>query len=123
MKENIDQIIEEYRRSQPFNYSLPPLSSLPALIDHTLLKPEAREEEIVSLCQEAKDTGFYSVCVNSCWVPRAREELQGSPVKVITVVGFPLGAESGQTKLDAALWAKKEGAAEIDMVMNIGYLK
>ena len=92
-------------------------------IDHTLLKADARKEDIEKLCSEAFHNGFASVCVNSCWVPLASELLAGTDVKVCTVVGFPLGAASGKAKAAEAAEAVKRGAAEIDMVMNIGMLK
>ena len=92
-------------------------------IDHTLLKADARKEDIEKLCSEAFHNGFASVCVNSCWVPLASELLAGTDVKVCTVVGFPLGAASGKAKAAEAADAVKQGAAEIDMVMNIGMLK
>ena len=92
-------------------------------IDHTLLKADARKEDIEKLCSEAFHNGFASVCVNSCWVPLASELLAGTDVKVCTVVGFPLGAASGKAKAAEAAEAAKQGAVEIDMVMNIGMLK
>lgn len=93
------------------------------LIDHTLLKPEATAEEIEKLCQEAAKYGFYSVCVNPTWVAKAKSLLRGTPVKVCAVVGFPLGAQSPEIKTLEARRALREGAAEIDMVVNIGSLK
>ena len=91
-------------------------------IDHTLLKPEATSTEIIQLCQEAKEYGFYSVCVNSSYVPLAVEQLKGSGVKVAAVVGFPLGAMSTQAKAYEADWVCEKGALEVDMVLNIGAL-
>ncbi|MGK2858619.1 MAG: deoxyribose-phosphate aldolase [Thermoanaerobaculia bacterium] len=93
------------------------------LIDHTLLKPEAVTEDIEKLCDEAKKHGFYSVCVNSNWVAKARTFLRGSPIKLCSVVGFPLGAQTPEIKLLEARRAIREGANEIDMVINIGALK
>lgn len=92
-------------------------------IDHTQLKPDATPEQIVQLCKEAKQYGFYSVCVNSRYVPLAKQQLKGSPVKVCSAVGFPLGAMSTKAKVDEAYQAIKDGAAEIDMVIWIGGLK
>lgn len=92
-------------------------------IDHTILKADAVEKDIIRLCAEAKEYGFYSVCVNSCWVPLAAKELKGSPVKVCSVVGFPLGAMSYAAKVFEAKNAVEQGADEIDMVINIGLLK
>jgi deoxyribose-phosphate aldolase len=93
------------------------------LIDHTLLKPEATPEQVAQLCYEAKKYGFASVCINPSWVPLAAQLLQGSPVKVCTVIGFPLGATAPEVKAFEAENAIKQGATEIDMVINIGALK
>ena len=97
--------------------------SIAKYIDHTLLKADARKEDIEKLCSEAFHKGFASVCVNSCWVPLASELLAGTDVKVCTVVGFPLGAASANAKAAEAADAVKNGADEIDMVINIGMLK
>jgi deoxyribose-phosphate aldolase len=93
------------------------------LIDHTLLKPEATRNDIVKLCREARQYGFASVCVNPYWVPLVRSELAGSPVKVCTVVGFPLGATSTESKVAETVAALRGGAEEIDMVLNVGALR
>lgn len=92
-------------------------------IDHTLLKPEATKDEIVELCREAKEHGFASVCVNAAWVRLAAGLLRGSRVKVCVVVGFPLGAMSASAKAYEARDAVRQGAQEVDMVLNIGALK
>lgn len=92
-------------------------------IDHTLLKPEASEEQILKLCDEALEYDFYSVCVNSCHVPLAVEKLSGSDVRVAAVAGFPLGAMSTSSKVFEAREAVEAGASEIDMVINVGALK
>ncbi len=92
-------------------------------IDHTLLKPDATVEDIKVLCAEAKEYGFASVCVNSCFVPMCKELLKDTPVKVCTVIGFPLGATTTEIKRSEAEQALNNGAQEIDMVMNIGMLK
>src|SRR5689334_4377304 len=92
-------------------------------IDHTLLKPDATVEQISKLCQEAKEFHFASVCVNPCYVRHCARELDGSSVKVCTVVGFPLGANTTKTKAGEARRAIRQGAAEIDMVINVGALK
>ena len=89
-------------------------------IDYTLLKATATPADIEKLCKEALEYGFYSVCVNSGYVPLAAEQLKGSKVKVCTVVGFPLGAMSTQAKLYEASVALSQGAQEIDMVLNVG---
>ena len=98
-------------------------TDLAGLIDHTLLKPEATPEDIRHLCEEARQYSFATVCVNSSNVSRARAHLGGSPVKVCAVVGFPLGAMAPGAKAFEAREAVRNGAGEIDMVMNIGALK
>ena len=92
-------------------------------IDHTILKATATEIDIKKLCTEAKENGFYSVCINSSYVKLASEELKGSDVKVCSVIGFPLGAMSKEAKIFEAVQCIKDGATEIDMVVNIGFLK
>lgn len=92
-------------------------------IDHTLLKPDATLEQIVRLCEEAKQYGFYSVCVNPIWVDLCQHHLAGSNIKVCSVVGFPFGATKSYIKIQEAREAFVDGADEIDMVMNIGALK
>lgn len=95
---------------------------LARMIDHTLLKPEAQEAEIRALCAEAREHGFYSVCVNPAYVALASELLAGSEVKVCTVVGFPLGATTSAAKAFETRDAIARGADEIDMVLNVGAL-
>jgi deoxyribose-phosphate aldolase len=92
-------------------------------IDHTLLKPEASQEQIVRLCQEAAHFGFAAVCVNPWWIGLAASALRGTPVKVATTIGFPLGANHTTVKRFEAQEATRLGAQELDMVMNIGALK
>ncbi len=92
-------------------------------IDHTLLNPDATREEIVQLCEEAAEFGFASVCINPSWVSLCNDLLQGTDVKVCTVIGFPLGATTTATKVQECREAIANGADEIDMVMNIGALK
>ncbi|MED3661518.1 deoxyribose-phosphate aldolase [Ureibacillus sp. FSL K6-8385] len=94
-----------------------------AFIDHTLLKPDATKEQIKQLCEEAKKYGFASVCVNPYWVKYCKRFLEGANVKVCTVVGFPLGATTTETKVFETKQAIENGADEIDMVINIGLLK
>ena len=89
-------------------------------IDYTLLKATATPADIEKLCKEALEYGFYSVCVNSGYVPLAAEQLKGSKVNVCTVVGFPLGAMSTQAKLYETSVALSQEAQEIDMVLNVG---
>jgi deoxyribose-phosphate aldolase len=98
-------------------------TNIAAMIDHTLLKPEATRQQIESLCQEAKEYKFASVCVNPTWVGTAKELLQGSGVMVCTVIGFPLGATTSETKAFETKNAIENGAEEVDMVINIGALK
>jgi deoxyribose-phosphate aldolase len=93
------------------------------LIDHTILKPDATRADVVKVCREARQYNFASVCVNPYWVPLVRAELHGSPVKVCTVVGFPLGATSTAAKVAETAAALRDGAAEIDMVINVGALR
>ncbi|QTY27364.1 deoxyribose-phosphate aldolase [Flavobacterium sp. CS20] len=92
-------------------------------IDHTLLKPEATENQIKTLCKEAKTYNFASVCVHPDYVEIAKQQLNNSTVKVCTVIGFPLGANTTATKVFEAQDAIKNGADEIDMVINISWLK
>ena len=98
-------------------------TNIAKIIDHTLLKPEATRDQIVQLCREAREYGFASVCVNPSYVKLAAELLRGSSVKVCSVVGFPLGATLPEVKAYEARRVIEEGAAEIDMVINIGALK
>jgi deoxyribose-phosphate aldolase len=93
------------------------------LIDHTILKPEALREEVTNICAEALRYEFASVCVNAFWVPLVASELRGSPVKVCTVAGFPLGATSTAAKVAETRAALSDGAEEIDMVINVGALR
>ena len=97
--------------------------NLAKLIDHTILKPVATQEDVRSLIEEARQYGFFSVCINPFWVAYAKELLKGSDVKVCTVVGFPLGANTTAVKVYETQDALKNGADEIDMGINIGALK
>jgi len=99
------------------------MKSLNNYIDHTLLKATATKEDIIKLCEEAKTYQFFSVCVNTCYATLAKEQLKNSNVKVCCVIGFPLGAMSTKAKAYEAKEALDNGADEIDMVMNIGFLK
>ena len=101
----------------------PPPLNIPQLIDHTILRPDTTRADIEQLCREARQHKFYSVCVNPTWVSLARRLLEGSGVKVCCVVGFPLGAQPPETKAMEARAAIRQGAKEIDMVMNVGTLK
>lgn len=97
--------------------------SIAGMIDHTLLRSDATKEEIKKLTEEAKEYRFASVCVNPAWVAYAAEQLAGSEVKVCTVIGFPLGAATSKVKAYETSDAIGRGAAEVDMVINIGALK
>src|SRR3954466_5571800 len=107
--------------------AMPGVGAVPAdlakLIDHTLLKPEATRDEVVKLCEEARQHRFASVCVNTTWVPLCKALLAGTDVMVCAVVGFPLGAMAPQAKAYEAREAMRQGAREIDMVINIGALR
>ncbi|MFY1027725.1 deoxyribose-phosphate aldolase [Actinobacillus seminis] len=92
-------------------------------IDHTALSAEKNEQDIIKLCDEAIENGFFSVCINSGYIPLAKEKLQGANVKICTVVGFPLGANLSSVKAFETQEAIRAGADEIDMVINIGWIK
>ncbi|WP_281989914.1 deoxyribose-phosphate aldolase [Aquimarina aggregata] len=96
---------------------------LNAYIDHTLLKADATLDAIKQLCSEAKAYDFYAVCVNSYYVALAHSELRNTPIKIASVVGFPLGASISNVKISEAQYCIDNGAQEIDMVLNIGLLK
>ncbi len=102
---------------------IPPDPSISHMIDHTLLKPDATADQIAQLCFEARKYGFASVCVNPSFVKLCADLLRGSSVKVCTVIGFPLGASSPEVKAFETETALRDGATEIDMVINIGALK
>ena len=103
--------------------TVPASRELAKLIDHTYLKPEATESDIRRVCEEARQYGFASVCVNPYWVPLCAELLKDTDVKVCTVIGFPLGATTTEAKVCEARDALAKGATEFDMVINIGALK
>lgn len=93
------------------------------MIDHTILKPEATEEAVLKIIEEAKEYNFFSVCINPYWVALAKEKLADTTVSVCTVIGFPLGANTSEVKAYEAADAINNGANEVDMVINIGALK
>ena len=99
------------------------IPNLNKYIDHTLLKATATEEQITKLCNEAKQYNFMSVCVNTCYVPLAASILANTGVKVCCVVGFPLGAMSPEGKVQETIDAIRNGANEVDMVINVGKIK
>jgi deoxyribose-phosphate aldolase len=112
----------------PNNRSLDPKNTgaaaeMASMIDHTLLKAQATEDQFRQLCAEAREFNFATVCVNPAWVPLCAELLRGSPVKVCTVIGFPLGATLPDVKAFETQRCIVLGAAEVDMVINIGALK
>jgi len=102
---------------------IPQNLDLAGMIDHTLLKPDATPDQIAQLCFEARKYGFASVCINPTWVELCAKLLEGSSVKVCTVIGFPLGATAPEVKVFETNNAIEHGACEIDMVINIGALK
>jgi len=93
------------------------------MIDHTILKADATEEEVKTLCKEATQYQFATVCINPCYIPQAVHLLQGANVGITTVIGFPLGSTTSMTKANEAKEAVLLGATEIDMVINVGALK
>lgn len=93
------------------------------MIDHTILKADATKDDVMKIIEEAKKYHFYSVCINPTWVNLAAKELQGAPVAVCTVIGFPLGANTSEVKAFEVKNAIENGADEVDMVINIGELK
>jgi deoxyribose-phosphate aldolase len=105
--------------ASPASYS----KALARRIDHTLLKPDATQEQIEKLCREAREHGFATVCVNPYWVRVCAQLLEGSETAVCTVAGFPLGATPPEVKAYEAARAVADGATEVDMVMNVGALK
>lgn len=111
------------RLGLPWGQSAAVSTDVAQYIDHTLLKPEATRAEVERLCEEARNYGFASVCVNPTWVKECAFRLYGSPVKVCTVVGFPLGATLPDVKAYETRRAIFDGATEIDMVINVGALK
>lgn len=97
--------------------------NIAAMIDHTVLKPDTTKETVLKVCQEARDHGFWSVCVNPYYVTTVKEALQGTDVKVTAVIGFPLGANISEVKAFETKLAIRDGADEIDMVLNVGAMK
>ena len=125
--ERIAKRVQEMLAAQgnpPIAATVPkPQLDIPSLIDHTILRPDTTRADIEQLCREARQYKFYSVCVNPTWVSYARQLLENSGVKVCCVVGFPLGAQPPETKAMEARAAIRQGAKEIDMVINVGALK
>jgi len=102
---------------------VPRPATIAQYFDHTILKPEATRAEVSRVCAEARRWGFASVCVNPYWVPLAASELAGTPVKVCTVIGFPLGASLTESKRHETATVIRLGAREVDMVLNVGALR
>jgi deoxyribose-phosphate aldolase len=121
--DRVRQILETRTVPAPAEPAPVAADTLAGMIDHTLLKPEATQADIEKLCAEAKTHRFCSVCVNPTYVKQAKALLRGTPVRVCAVVGFPLGAAAPEIKALEARKAIREGANEIDMVINIGALK
>ena len=120
----VKESLRRYRESyKPFAREVPADLNLAGYIDHTVLKADTLPETVKKLCEEAVMHGFYSVCVNSCYIPMVNEFLKGSSVEKAVVVGFPLGAMSTEAKAFETEWSRKNGATEFDMVINIGHLK
>jgi deoxyribose-phosphate aldolase len=124
-QERIAKRVQELLAAQAGKPTPPatPKLDIPKLIDHTILRPDVTKADIEQLCREARQYKFYSVCVNPTWVSFARQLLEGSGVKVCAVVGFPLGAQPPEIKAMEARRCIREGAKEIDMVINVGALK
>jgi deoxyribose-phosphate aldolase len=120
---DLAEAYEQELPQPPAPLVMPAGAQIAGWIDHTLLKPEATAEQVKTLCQDARQYGFASVCVNPGFAPLATGLLAGSPVSVCTVIGFPLGATLPTLKVVEALAGLEAGAVELDMVLNIGALK
>ena len=99
------------------------MQELNKYVEHTLLKQDAKKEDLLKLFEEAKEHKFLGVCINPCYVSLAKENLKDSDVKIVTVIGFPLGANTTETKIFETINAVRDGADEIDMVINVTKLK
>ena len=99
------------------------MENLNKYVEHTLLKQDARKADLIKLFEEAKEYKFLGVCINTCYVKLAKENLKDTDVKVVTVIGFPLGANTTETKIFETIQAVKDGADEIDMVINVTKVK
>lgn len=99
------------------------MENLNKYVEHTLLKQDARKADLIKLFEEAKEYKFLGVCINSCYVKLAKENLKDTDVKVVTVIGFPLGANTTENKIFETIQAVKDGADEIDMVINVTKVK
>jgi deoxyribose-phosphate aldolase len=121
--EHARDILTTYQVKAALSPKVARLENLALAIDHTLLKPDATEASVRVLCEEALQYGFASVCIQPCWVGLAAAILKDSKVAVCTVIGFPLGANETSCKAGEARVAVAQGATEVDMVLNIGFLK
>ncbi len=122
--DKVQQVIDQGAQRVSASTGVAPVDTkMAAMIDHTLLKPDATREQILKLCSEAREYNFASCCVNPTWVPTVAEALRGSPVKTCVVIGFPLGANSTVVKSMETRDAVAAGADEVDMVINVGALK
>lgn len=99
------------------------MENLNKYVEHTLLKQDARKADLIKLFEEAEEYKFLGVCINPCYVKLAKENLKDTDVKVVTVIGFPLGANTTETKIFETIQAVKDGADEIDMVINVTKVK
>ena len=125
IKVEVEKWIDKFHKDYKFKFSEREitLEDVRKAIEHTNLKPTATPKDIEKLCEEAKEHDFYGVCVNPCYVKLAKEKLEGTHQKVVTVCGFPLGATSTEAKAFEAKKSVEDGADEVDMVINIGLLK
>lgn len=121
ISKEVERVENEYKHEYR-NIEVKP-EDIANMIDHTLLHAYATEKDVIKLCEEAKDNKFFSVCVNPGMVKISKENLEGSEVKIATVIGFPLGATSSKSKAEESKIAVSDGADELDMVINIGWLK
>lgn len=121
ISKEIERVEKEYKHKYK-NLEINP-KDVAKMIDHTLLNADATEEEIITLCKEAKENNFFSVCVNPSMIKLSKQNLEGSEIKIATVIGFPLGATSSESKAEETKIAVSHGADELDMVINIGWLK
>ena len=121
----IEKMIDKYRTEYEFSVEKKevPVNVLRKMIEHTNLKPQATPDDIERLCEEAKKHDFLGVCVNPSYVSLARKSLEGTDIRVVTVIGFPLGATDQRTKALEAKTAMERGADEFDMVIHVGMLK
>lgn len=121
--EKVEEKIKEYKENYKPQFIEVSDIEVSKFIEHTNLKPTATEEDIIKLCEEAKEYNFRGVCVNPSFVPLVKDQLDGTDVKVVTVIGFSLGANATEVKAFEAKKAVEDGADEVDMVIHIGYLK